>query len=224
MENLSIKAEVKLYYDLHVPEQLNAPLLIVTHGYGENKRWAMRSAKDMAPEGFAIASLQGLYQQIQAPKEEGGPLKFGFGWLTNFRSEESVALHHKFILDVIEKLVNDGIADKNKIFLLGFSQTCAMNFRFALTHRNILKGAFGLCGGVPGDLETSELFAAIDTPAFYLYGDTDKYVAVEKFEENAGRLRSIVKNLEAKQYMAGHEISAEMRADVKIHLARLSTK
>jgi phospholipase/carboxylesterase len=226
MENLSFTAEVNLYYDLHLPERENAallPLLVVTHGYGENKRWAMRIAKDMAPEGFAIASLQGLYQQIQAPKEEGGPLKFGFGWLTNFRSEESVALHHKFVLDVIEKLAADGIADKNKIFLLGFSQSCALDFRFALTHRDVLAGIFGLCGGVPGDLETSGQFAEIDTPAYYVYGDTDKYATVEKFEENAKRLSQPVKNLHTKQYAAPHEITAEMRADVKSWLTELAT-
>jgi phospholipase/carboxylesterase len=223
MENLTIKAEVNLFYDLHLPENQNAPLLIATHGYGENSRHMMRIAKQCVPDNFAIASLQGLYQQIQAPREEGGTLRFGFGWLTNFRPDESIALHHKFILDVIEKLVADGVSDKDKIFLLGFSQTCAMDYRFALTHRNLLKGIFGLCGGVPGDLETSELFAEIETPAFYLYGDDDKYVTTEKFEENAARLKTKVKNLTAKQYPAKHEITAEMRADIKNSLTELSS-
>lgn len=223
-EEFSFKAEVNLYYDLFVPENAGqpAPLLIALHGYGENKRWTMRIAQEMAPEGFAIASLQGLYQQIVEPKLPDGPLRFGFGWLTNFRPEESIALHHKFVLDVIEKLTNDGTTDKKKIFLLGFSQSCALNFRFALTHRNILGGVFGLCGGVPGDLETSELFGKIDTPAYYLYGNTDKYVPAEKFEDNAKRLAQFVKNLHARQYEAGHEITAEMRADVKERLADLA--
>jgi phospholipase/carboxylesterase len=224
MEDLTIKTEVNLYYDLHLPESKNAPLLIVTHGYGENKRWTMRLAQEMAPGGFAIASLQGLYQQIQEPKDPAGPLRYGFGWLTNFKPEESIALHHKFLLDVIEKLVADGTADKNKIFLLGFSQSCALDLRFALTHTNILSGMFGLCGGVPGDLETSEVFKEIDTPAYYLYGDTDKYVTVEKFEDNAKRLARFTKNLRTKQYTAGHEITAEMRADVKAWLLELAVK
>jgi phospholipase/carboxylesterase len=223
-EDLSFKAEVNLYYDLHLVEnaQSPAPLLIVTHGYAENKRWTMRIARDLAPEGFAIASLQGLYQQIVEPKIPDGPLRFGFGWLTNFKPEESIALHHKFLLDVIEKLTGDGTADKDKIFLLGFSQSCALDFRFALTHRNILKGIFGLCGGIPGDLETSQLFGAIDTPAYYLYGNEDKYVTVEKFEDNAKRLAQFTKDLQTKQYDAKHEISAEMRADVKMWLAQLT--
>jgi predicted esterase len=221
-QDISLKAEVNLYYDLHVPEKKPCPLLIVTHGYGENKRWTMRIAQELAPEGFAIASLQGFYQQIQEPKEPGGPLRFGFGWLSNFKPEESIALHHKFLLDAIEKLTGAGIADKDKIFLLGFSQSCALDYRFALTHRDVLRGIFGLCGGVPGDLETNELFAEIETPAWYLYGDTDKYVTVEKFEENAARLAKFVKKLEAKRYIAGHEISREMRADVKERLTELS--
>ncbi len=182
----------------------------------------MRLAQDMAPGGFAIASLQGLYQKIQEPRVPGGPLRYGFGWLTNFRSEESIALHHKFILDVIEKLTAEGIADKNKIFLAGFSQTCAMNFRFALTHREVLSGVFGLCGGVPGDLETSEIFGEIETPAYYLYGTKDKYVPVEKFEDNAKRLARFIKNLRPKQYDAEHEITTAMRADVREWLVELS--
>lgn len=226
-QDISLKAEVDLYYDLYVPENAKSPapllpLLVVTHGYGENKRWAMRIARDMAPEGFAIASLQGLYQQIQEPKEPGGPLRFGFGWLSNFKPEGSIALHHKFVLDVIEKLTGDGVADKEKIFLLGFSQTCALDYRFALTHRSVLRGIFGLCGGVPGDLEINELFAGIDIPAYYLYGDTDKYAPVEKFKENAERLGKFVKNLTVKQYVAGHEISPGMRSDVREWLTELN--
>ncbi len=219
-EDLILKAEVNLYYDLHVPENAPAPapLLIVTHGYGENKRWTMRIAKDIAPGGFAIASLQGLYQQIQEPKEPGGPLRFGFGWLSNFRPEESIALHHKFLLDVIDKLTSDGVAVKDKIFLLGFSQTCALDYRFALTHRDVLKSVFGLCGGIPGDLETNKSFAETGVPAYYLYGDTDKYVTAEKFAENAERLAKFARNLTARQYPAGHEISPGMRADVKAWL------
>ena len=81
----SLSAEIKLYYDLHVPERTPAPLLIALHGYGANKRQMMREARAIAPEGFALASLQGPHQHMKEPKEPGGPLRFGFGWLTNFR-------------------------------------------------------------------------------------------------------------------------------------------
>ena len=40
--DLSLAAEVKLYYDLHAPDALPAPLLVALHGYGSNKGWMMR--------------------------------------------------------------------------------------------------------------------------------------------------------------------------------------
>ena len=35
VDDLSVTAEIKLYYDLHVPDSVkNAPLLLAVHGYG----------------------------------------------------------------------------------------------------------------------------------------------------------------------------------------------
>ena len=84
----TLSAEVKLYYDVHKPSALPAPLLIALHGYGANKRQMMREALALAPEGFAIVSLQGFHQHMKEPMEPGGPLRFGFGWLTNFHPED----------------------------------------------------------------------------------------------------------------------------------------
>src|ERR1051325_866182 len=94
----------------------------------------MREAQLMAPDNFAIASLQGFHQHIKEPREPGGPLRFGFGWLSNFRSEESVGIHHRALLDLINILSSEGVADQAHVFLLGFSQSCALNYRFAFTH------------------------------------------------------------------------------------------
>src|SRR5947209_13988028 len=101
-----------------------APLLIALHGYGANKQQMVREATLLAPEGFAIASLQGPHQHLKEAKEPGGPLRFGFGWLTNFRPEESITIHHRALLEIFESLANERIADRSKIFLLGFSQSC----------------------------------------------------------------------------------------------------
>ena len=115
----------------------------------------MREAKMIAPDGFAIASLQGPHQHLREPKEKGGPLRYGFGWLTNFHPEDSVAVHHRGVLDMIDALVSEGIADAKRIFLLGFSQSCALNYRFAFTHPDVLRGVIGISGGLPGDWESA---------------------------------------------------------------------
>src|SRR5437762_2391913 len=111
-----LTAEISLYYDVIAPPCQPAPLLIALHGYGASKWHALREARMIAPANFALAALQGPHQHLREPKRAGAPLRFGFGWLTNFHPEESVALHHRGLLDMIHSLVDEGIADRSRIF------------------------------------------------------------------------------------------------------------
>lgn len=214
----SLPAQVKLYYDLDLPAARPAPLLIALHGYGANKRQMMREAKQMAPENFAVASLQGLHQHLKEPKEASGPLRFGFGWLTNFHSEESVVLHHQALLDLMQELISEGAADPKQIFLLGFSQTCALNYRFAFTHPNHLRGVIGICGGIPGDWETSGIYQPTDAAVLHLTGTKDEFYPPSRVSDYDERLRLRAQNMELKSYDAAHEIVLAMREDVRAWL------
>lgn len=220
--DLSITATINLYYDLYVPEDANEPrpLLIYCHGYGENKRHGMRVARECAPEGFVVAALQGFYQHIQYPTEKNMPLKFGFGWLTNFKSEESVALHHKFVNDVIEKLAGENVVDKSNVFLIGFSQTCALNFKFAFTHTEKLKGVVGVCGGMPGDWETNEVYKETNASVLYVHGLNDEFYMPERVKDYKEKLERHARDVEVRAYDAGHEITAHIREDIKIWLSK----
>ena len=133
-------------------------MLIALHGYGSNKGWMMREARQFAPENFAVAAPQGFHQHMKEPKEKGGSLRYGFGWLTNFHAEDSVALHHRALLDLTGTLASEGVVDGSRLFLFGFSQSCALNYRFAFTHTDVLRGVIGVCGGLPGDWETGALY------------------------------------------------------------------
>ncbi|HEY6232681.1 MAG TPA: hypothetical protein VIW64_15570 [Pyrinomonadaceae bacterium] len=219
----TLTGQIKLYYDLDLPEQLPAPLLIALHGYGAHKRQMMREAKQMAPAKFAIASLQGFHQHIKEPRETGGPLRFGFGWLTNFHPEDSVALHHQALLDLIARLTGEGIADPKQIFLLGFSQTCALNYRFAFTHHQILRGVIGICGGIPGDWEKSERYQATAAAVFHLAGARDEFYPPSRVEDYKAQLGLRAAEVAFKSYDAAHEIVAPMREDVRDWLQKQST-
>jgi predicted esterase len=217
--DLSFTAEIKLYYDLYVPPEADAasPLLIAVHGYGAHKRYMMREARLIAPENFVIASVQGPHQHIR--KTDDG-YRVGFGWLTDHRPEEYVQLHQKFLLDVIARLDADGVVDTSKIYLYGFSQACALNFRFAFSHPEILKGIIGACGGIPGDLETNANYKPFPADTLYLYGDDDEFYPAEKFAAFDERLRSLLPNYSSRRYAAKHEITNEMRDDMRAFLAR----
>ena len=211
----SLTGQIKLYYDVIAAGSPPAPLLIALHGYGGSKWHAMREAKLMAPDGFALAALQGPHQHLREPKEQGGLLRYGFGWLTNFHPEDSVAIHHQALLDMIAALTNEGLANREKIFLLGFSQSCALNYRFAFTHPKVLRGVIGIAGGIPGDWETSKLYQPTDAAVFHLSGERDEYYPPVRVENYASQLGQRAKDVEFRSYDAGHEISPAMRNDIR---------
>jgi len=212
--DLSLTAEIKLYYDLYVPENVEqpAPLLIAVHGYGAHKRYMLREAQAVSGDKFVVASVQAPFQHW---REAGGTYKIGFGWLTDFKPVESVALHHNFILEVIKKLSDEQIIDRKQIFLYGFSQACALNFRFAFTHPEILRGVIGACGGIPSDLETNEIYQPTNAKVLYSYGDADEFYSLDKFQKFEEKLRGYVPRFQAKTYAATHEITDKMREDIK---------
>ncbi|HMQ04418.1 MAG TPA: hypothetical protein PKD26_10920 [Pyrinomonadaceae bacterium] len=219
--DLTVTAEINLYYDVYIPPVRSgpAPLLIAVHGYGAHKRYMMREARAVAPEGWVIASVQGPHQHFR--RTDDG-YRIGFGWLSDHRPEEYVALHHKFLLDVIGKLSADGTIDPGRIYLYGFSQACALNFRFAFTYPDVPAGIIGVCGGIPGDLDTSHIYKPLDASVFYLYGDDDEFYTQEKFAEFEEKLRDRLTDYRAKRYIAKHEITEEMRVDINYFLKETS--
>jgi predicted esterase len=214
----ALDASVKLYYDLHAPASMPAPLLLALHGYGSSKSHMMREAKQHAPEGFAVAALQGPHQHLKEPREAGGPLRYGFGWLTNFHPEESVALHQRALLDLIDALVAERVALRDRVFLMGFSQSCALNYRFAFTHTEVLRGVVGICGGMPGDWETGDAYGETRASVLHLSGTRDEFYTPERVADYASRLRTRACDVETRAYDAAHEFAPEMRRDVRAWL------
>ena len=217
--DLNLTTEIKLYYDLFVPENLEkpAPLLLAVHGYGAHKRYMMREARLIAPESIVIASIQAPFQHY---RQTDDGFKVGFGWLTDYKSDESILVHHNFALDLIEKFVKDKLIDENQIYLFGFSQACALNFRFALTNPERVRGVIGVCGGIPSDLDTNAVYRKLNAEVLYLYGDTDEFYPLEKFQNFEKKLNGILPNFQSKCYAAKHEITDEMRKDMRAWLNR----
>jgi len=216
----TLSAEIKLYYDVHTPAATPAPLLIALHGYGASKRQMMREARQIAPASFAVAALQGFHQHMKEPKEPGGALRFGFGWLTNFQPEESVAIHHRALIHLTDTLTAERIADRKRVFLLGFSQSCALNYRFAFTHPDLLRGVVGICGGLPGDWETNKGYKSTSAAVFHLAGNQDEFYPPARVGAYAEQLRMRAKDVSFKSYDAPHDFVPEMRDDIRMWLEK----
>lgn len=212
--DLTLKAEINLYYDVYVPEHIKtpAPLLLAVHGYGQHKGWIMREARAIAGDDFVIAALQGPHQHFQ---QSGERYRTGFAWLTDYKPEEYIRLHHQFLLDVIDRLANERLVNRSRVFLFGYSQASALNFRFAFTNPDTLRGVIAACGGIPGDLDTNPAYQPFRSETFYLFGNDDEFYPEEKFLEFDRKLSSRLPNYRSKHYKAKHEINDEMRRDMK---------
>ena len=211
----SLNAEIKLYYDVIPSDARPAPMLIALHGYGASKWHALREARMIAPAGFALAALQGPHQHLREPKEKGGPLRYGFGWLTNFHPEESVRIHHRALLEMIDALTSEAVAIRKSIFLLGFSQSCALNYRFAFANPDVLRGVIGICGGLPGDWDTNQRYKQTSASVLHLAGQRDEFYSPDRVANYGEQLRQRAKEVDFRTYDAGHEISPEMRDDIR---------
>ena len=218
--DLTMKAEISLYYDLFVPDNISkpAPLLIAAHGYGAHKRYMMREARLIAPENFVIVSIQGPHQHFR--RTDDG-YRIGFGWLTDDKPEEYIRLHHQFVFDVMDKLDTEQLIDRSRITLYGFSQACALNFRFAFTYPDALRSLVAVCGGVPRDLETNPRYHPFNAKTFYLYDNDDEFYPLEKFREFDSKLGDRLPDYRSKQYEAKHEITNEMREDIRKFLSEV---
>jgi phospholipase/carboxylesterase len=124
-------------------------------------------------------------------------------------------VHHKALLDLITNLTDEGIVAPESIFLLGFSQSCALNYRFAFANAITLHGVIGICGGIPGDWETNETYKPATASVFHLAGTRDEFYPPSRVSDYAERLQTRAANVAFKTYDAGHEIIPAMREDIR---------
>ena len=206
----SIEQTFPCYYDLYVPDgDKPKPLVIALHGYGGDKRSMMKLARRINDRDFVIAALQGPHQHLIMPTRESPKLGYGFGWLSNFKPEDSVALHHRLVNQIIEELGRSGEADVSRIFLMGFSQACGLNFRYGFTHPGRVRGIVAICGGIPGDWEQPGKYAGDDIDVLYIAAERDEFYTPERMRQNAEALKSRAGSVELQFFDAKHEVPRE---------------
>ena len=142
-------------------------------------------------------------------------ITFGLAVADRSKGDLNGAVHHSALLELIDSLTNEGVADSRQIFLLGFSQSCALNYRFAFAHPNHLRGVIGICGGMPGDWETSKLYKQTNAAVFHLSGERDEFYPPARTANYAVQLRERASDVEFRSYDAGHEIVQPMRDNVR---------
>jgi len=218
-EEWRIPQESASWCDVLLPNGRGAPLLVALHGYGGSKRSMGRLVRPAVPPGFALACLQGPHPHLIRPEDRSKPLGVGFGWISNWKPEESIALHHAAIDAVVSRLAAGGSIDPAAVFLLGFSQSVAVNFRYAFTFPGKVRGVVAVAGGIPGDWKDSPRYRDAPVDVLYLAGRSDEFYPPERIEENARALEERGARVAVHTLDGGHDLAPEALALVRSWLA-----
>jgi len=204
----SFAARIRCYYDLELPRRHGAnkrrPLLIALHGYQGNKDSMMRVARRIADGKMLVISLQGPNQFWFRLGEDQNKYNVGFGWGTNYKMEESVELHHRNILSLIDLATKRHRADPERVFLLGFSQACAYNYRFVFSHPHKVRGVIAVCGGVPQDWSENSRYQPSLTHVLHIAATQDEWYSREKNLEFRRQLAERAASLDFRFYQSTH--------------------
>lgn len=200
-----------LYYDLYVPDGDAAaprPLLIALHGYEGNKESMMAMAQKINSTDFIIASVQGPNGFFVRSEREPNKPKIGFGWMMQYKAEETIRLHHQTLLSVIEETVAEHAIDRRAIFLLAFSQSVSLNYRFAFTHPGVVRGVIAVCGGIPGDWDQDKYHNS-DTDLLIIAGETDEFYPLERTRTFKEAMARRAPSVEYRSFPVGHVFPRE---------------
>ena len=179
------------------------PLLIALHGYAGDMTSMMRVAARISDGAMIAVCPQGPHQFWVPSVEQVDSRRVGFGWLTSYRPSDSQERHHAFLTGIIRSACSEWDADRHRIFLLGFSQACALNYRFAFTHPGILRGVIGVCGGIPGDFSDPR-YRGISGGVLHVSAKRDPYYSAETTRTFGKALSRLSSDVTYREYDAAH--------------------
>jgi len=200
--------QINLYYDVYVPDgaQSNMPLLVCFHGYEGNKESMMAKARAINSDDFVIASVQAPNSFFIRNGQDTTRPRIGFGWMMQYKAEETIRLHHQTLASIIQAAHSEYGIDLNRIFLMAFSQSVSLNYRFAFTHPDVVRGVIGVCGGIPGDWgdESKNKYQASRTDALIIAGQDDEFYPIDRVKSFKPALERRARTVEFYSFPVGH--------------------
>jgi predicted esterase len=202
---------INLYYDLYVPEGGASgpkPLIVGFHGYEGNKESMMALAQRINTQDLVIASVQGPNSFFVRDGSEPNKPRIGFGWMMQYKAEETMRLHHEALLGVIRDIEAGHAIDRDAIFLIAFSQSVSLNYRFTFTHPGVVRGLIAVCGGIPGDWDQDK-YQQSDTDVLIIAGETDEFYPLERTRTFKEAIARRARSAEFKSFPVGHVFPRE---------------
>ena len=207
VERCSFEARLECHYLLHAPERVDAhSLLVLTlHGYGSNPEVMLRLTKTMLGPGHVIASIQAPSQFFPSNTPDG---TVGYCWGSPAHPQASVRLHHEMLLHVAGEAGRRFGLGPDRTLLIGFSQPVGMNYRFAATHPDAIRGVIGICGGMPKNWEDGE-YRKVSAALMHIARREDEIFPPGVTGKYEGRLRLRASDVEFHLLDGGHKFPSK---------------
>jgi predicted esterase len=199
----TFSARLDCHYLLLEPDVVDSvtPLVLTLHGFGANPIAMLHLTARLFERQPVIAALQGPNQFFLG----AGNREVGYGWITNSRPGESIRLHHEMLLHAADEAGREfGIPSERRL-LVGFSQSVGLNYRFAATHLEAVRGVIGICGGLPGDWDDGS-YQPVTAAVLHIARSGDEYYPPTVTGDYAERLRRRAADVEFHLIEGGHQM------------------
>ena len=215
-------ARLDCRYLLDVPKDVPAnPVLIVAlHGYGSNPEDMLRLTRAAVGAGHLVASIQAPNQHYLAERPKDGRPVPGYNWGISQHWDSTVRLHHDMVLEVLASLRKRFGLAADRCALAGFSQPVGLNYRFAATHPDQIRGVIGICGGVPRDWQEPK-YKPVTAALLHISRDQDEFYPVATASGFAERLRQRASDVEFHMLPGQHRFPSKAGAIVRPWLQRV---
>jgi phospholipase/carboxylesterase len=190
------------------------PTILALHGRGSNERDLIGLAPYL-PQKFLWISLRGTFTL--------GPDSYEWFQITQIGKPDPTRLANA--LNTLDIFIDEAIAnypvDKNKLYLLGFSQGSIVSMSYALTKPQRVAGVIAQSGYIPHESGLQIDEAGVKTKPFILtHGIQDSMLPVDWARRSRDTLQKLETNLEYHEFNMGHQVSEESLAVINTWLEK----
>jgi len=190
------------------------PTILALHGRGSNESDLIGLAPYL-PQKFLWISPRGTFTL--------GPDSFEWFQITQIGKPDPTRLANALnTLDVfMDEIIENYPVDKNKLYLLGFSQGSIMSMSYTLTKPQRVAGVIAQSGYIPHESGLQIDEAGIKNKPFILtHGIQDPMLPVDWARRSRDTLQKLETNLEYHEFNMGHQVSEESLAVINSWLEK----
>jgi phospholipase/carboxylesterase len=188
------------------------PTILSLHGRGSNES----DLADYLPRNFLWISPRGPFDL--------GPDSYEWFQITQVGKPDPTRLANA--LNTLDKFIDEIIAnypvDKNKLYLLGFSQGSIISMSYALTKPQRVAGVIAQSGYIPHESGLQIDEAGVKGKPFLLtHGVQDPMLPVDWARRSRDTLQKLGTDLEYHEFNMGHTVTAESLAVINAWLSKV---